>query len=49
MIEWRYFDLEATVYGGGFAPENGRVPVPQGPGLGMDPDPDVVQAYLLKN
>ena len=49
MIEWRFFDLEATVYGGGFAPENGRVPVPQGPGLGMDPDPDVVQAYLLKN
>ena len=48
MIEWRYFDLEATVYGHGFAPENGQVPVPQGPGLGLDPDPDVVQAYRLK-
>ncbi len=26
--------------------EDGRIPVPQGPGLGIDPDPDVIRAYL---
>jgi L-alanine-DL-glutamate epimerase-like enolase superfamily enzyme len=46
MIEWRYFDLEAHVYGDALVMENGRVQVPQGPGLGIDPDPHVVNAYL---
>jgi L-alanine-DL-glutamate epimerase-like enolase superfamily enzyme len=45
MIEWRYFDLEAQIYGGALTPERGRVKVPQGPGLGIDPDPDVIRAY----
>jgi L-alanine-DL-glutamate epimerase-like enolase superfamily enzyme len=45
MIEWRYFDLEAQIYGGALIPEDGRVPVPQGPGLGIDPDPDVIRGY----
>lgn len=45
MIEWRYFDLEATIYGGALDPERGRIPVPQAPGLGIDPDPDVIAAY----
>lgn len=45
MIEWRVFDLEKHIYRS-FAPENGRISVPQGPGLGMDPDPDVIRAYL---
>src|SRR5262249_4019444 len=30
MIEWRYFDLEAQLYGGVLAPQRGRIPVPQG-------------------
>jgi L-alanine-DL-glutamate epimerase-like enolase superfamily enzyme len=46
MIEWRYFDLEARVYGQALDPERGRVKVPQGPGLGIDPDPEVIRAYL---
>jgi L-alanine-DL-glutamate epimerase-like enolase superfamily enzyme len=46
MIEWRYFDLEAQVYGGALIPEDGRIRVPQGPGLGIDPDPGVIRAYL---
>jgi len=46
MIEWRFFDLEAQIYGGALTPKDGRVLVPQGPGLGIDPDPDVVHAYL---
>jgi L-alanine-DL-glutamate epimerase-like enolase superfamily enzyme len=49
MIEWRYFDLEATVLGDALTVKDGRVPVPQGPGLGIDPDPDVIRAYLLRD
>ena len=45
MIEWRFFDLEAQLYGGRFSPR-GRIPVPQRPGLGIDPDPNVIRAYL---
>ncbi|HEX7681255.1 MAG TPA: mandelate racemase/muconate lactonizing enzyme family protein [Thermoanaerobaculia bacterium] len=45
MIEWRWFDLEATIYGGKLSPRAGRIPVPRGPGLGIDPDPDVIRTY----
>jgi L-alanine-DL-glutamate epimerase-like enolase superfamily enzyme len=48
MIEWRWFDLEATIYGGALTLKRGRVWVPQGPGLGIDPDPDVIRAYRRK-
>jgi L-alanine-DL-glutamate epimerase-like enolase superfamily enzyme len=47
MIEWRWFDLEATIYGGALQPKHGRVPVPQGPGLGIEPDSDVIRKYRL--
>ena len=46
MIEWRFFDLEAQIYGGALTTKDGRVQVPQGPGLGIDPDSDVIHAYL---
>jgi L-alanine-DL-glutamate epimerase-like enolase superfamily enzyme len=45
MIEWRCFDLEASVYGDTFTPKRGRIAVPEAPGLGIDPDPDVIKAY----
>lgn len=45
MIEWRWFELEASVYGDALIPQAGRISVPQGPGLGLDPDPDVISAY----
>jgi L-alanine-DL-glutamate epimerase-like enolase superfamily enzyme len=48
MIEWRAFDLEATIYGDRLNPKGGRIFVPQGPGLGMDPDPEVIRAYRWK-
>jgi L-alanine-DL-glutamate epimerase-like enolase superfamily enzyme len=48
MIEWRAFDLEATIYGDRLSPKGGRISVPQGPGLGMDPDPEVIRAYRWK-
>jgi L-alanine-DL-glutamate epimerase-like enolase superfamily enzyme len=46
MIEWRYFDLQARIYGDALVPAGGRLKVPQGPGLGIDPDPDVIRAHL---
>ena len=48
MIEWRWFDLEATIYDRSFAPTRGRIAVPQGPGLGLEPDPRVIRTYLGK-
>lgn len=45
MIEWRLFELEASLYGDALIAKGGRVSVPQGPGLGMDPDPDVISTY----
>jgi len=39
MIEWRWFDLEASIYGDALAPINGRIAVPPGPGLGHRPGP----------
>jgi L-alanine-DL-glutamate epimerase-like enolase superfamily enzyme len=46
MIEWRFFDLEAQLYGGPLAPERGRIKVPQTPGLGIEPDLYVIRDYL---
>ena len=41
MIEWHYLGLEAQSFGDDLTVKNGRVLVPQCPGLGIDPDPDV--------
>jgi L-alanine-DL-glutamate epimerase-like enolase superfamily enzyme len=48
MIEWRCFDVEAPIYGDALTAERGRVSVPQGPGVGIDPDPEVIRAYRRK-
>jgi L-alanine-DL-glutamate epimerase-like enolase superfamily enzyme len=48
MIEWRHLDLEAHIFGDALSPEGGRIKVPQGPGLGIDPDPDVIRKYLIR-
>ena len=47
MIEWRLFDLEAEIYAGALLPKQGRIQVPQSPGLGFDPDPKVIRAYQI--
>jgi L-alanine-DL-glutamate epimerase-like enolase superfamily enzyme len=49
MFEWREFDLEAQIYGGAPAPKGGRIPVPQTPGLGIEPDPDVIRTCARYN
>jgi len=46
MIEWRRFDLDAQIYDGALIPKGGRISVPQSPGLGLEPDPNVIRKYL---
>jgi D-galactarolactone cycloisomerase len=45
MIERYHMDLEASLYGELINPVNGSFAVPAGPGLGCDPDPEVIKAY----
>jgi L-alanine-DL-glutamate epimerase-like enolase superfamily enzyme len=45
MVEWRYFDLEARLYGDLAIPRNGLISVPQTHGLGFDPDPEIIRRY----
>lgn len=47
LIEWRHSALEALPYGDALLPDRGRIRVPQGPGLGLDPDPDVLRRFPL--
>jgi L-alanine-DL-glutamate epimerase-like enolase superfamily enzyme len=47
MLERLYCDFEAEIYGGATLPVNGMVAVPTGPGLGLDPDPDVISRYRV--
>lgn len=39
--------LDASFYGSAFVARGGKVTVPQGPGLGIDPDPDVIRICRL--
>jgi len=48
LVEWRFFDLESRLYGDAAIPEGGSIAVPQGPGLGFDPDPEVIRRYRAK-
>lgn len=45
MIERYHMDLEASLYGELVSPVKGRFVLPTGPGLGRDPDPDVIKTY----
>ena len=47
LVEWRFFDLEARLYGDAVVPKDGSIAVPQGPGLGFDPDPEVIRRYRI--
>ena len=46
MVEWRRFELEMQISGDALTPVDGRVGVPQGPGLRIEPDPGIIRAYL---
>ena len=47
LVEWRYFDLEAQLYGEAIIPKNGAIAIPQGAGLGLEPSADVIRKYRL--
>lgn len=47
MIEWRYFDMAAQVLGDAVVPRDGMIALPAGPGLGIDPDPEVIRRYRV--
>ncbi|MFO1318405.1 MAG: mandelate racemase/muconate lactonizing enzyme family protein [Burkholderiales bacterium] len=47
LVEWRYFDLEALLFGPAGRPAKGRMTVPTGAGLGLDPDPGVIARYRV--
>jgi L-alanine-DL-glutamate epimerase-like enolase superfamily enzyme len=44
-FEYFYLQVDAHLYGGLLTPERGELKVPQAPGLGAEPDPDVVRRY----
>jgi len=46
LAEWRHASLEAYACGPALYPADGQIQVPQGPGLGIDPDPALLDAYL---
>jgi len=47
LFERLYCDLEASLFGSLIDPVQGRMRVPEGPGLGAEPDPDVVRRYRV--
>jgi D-galactarolactone cycloisomerase len=47
LVERYHMDLEASLYGALIDPVDGAFTVPDGPGLGRDPDPDVIKTYAV--
>ncbi len=45
LAEWFYLEREACLYGDAIAPRGGIFHVPDGPGLGAEPDPRVIEDY----
>ena len=44
-FEYFYLWAEAALYGDLLTPTGGEIALPQGPGLGADPDPEVIRRY----
>jgi L-alanine-DL-glutamate epimerase-like enolase superfamily enzyme len=44
-VEWLFVDMETTLYGDAIVPRQGGVHLPDGPGLGIDPNPDVIARF----
>lgn len=48
LIERFYMDLEASPYGDTINPQDGIFHLPQGPGLGCEPDLDVIKEFAAR-
>ena len=46
-LEWLYIDRAADLFAGMPRPEGGRIAIPDGAGLGLDPDPDILSRYAV--
>jgi L-alanine-DL-glutamate epimerase-like enolase superfamily enzyme len=46
-FERLFMTLEASPYHDAIEAKGGRVTVPQGPGLGVDPDPEILRRYAV--
>ena len=46
-FEYLYVDREASLYGDALTPINGRIAIPNGPGLGVEPDEEVIAKYRV--
>jgi L-alanine-DL-glutamate epimerase-like enolase superfamily enzyme len=47
LLERLYCDFEAELYGGATLPTGGFCTIPNGPGLGLDPDLKVIERYRV--
>lgn len=47
-FEYFYLQVDARLYGDLLTPERGELKVPQGKGLGADPDPEMVRRYQIE-
>lgn len=47
-VERFYCDFHETPFGDAINPKNGRIAVPQGPGLGFDPDPALLKKLAVE-
>ncbi len=48
-VERFYCDFDETPFGAAIDPRGGRIAVPQGPGLGVDPDPALLAKYAIES
>ena len=48
LFEYLYIEPEAWIFAEMPLPEKGWIPIPDGPGLGMDPDPEVLERYGIR-
>ena len=44
---YTFVEFEACMYGAAGVPSLGKLKVPQGPGLGCDPNPDFLRNYRV--
>ncbi len=47
LVERLHVELEASLYGAAIDPVDGALAVPDGPGLGLEPDADVIKDYRV--
>ncbi|HET6492042.1 MAG TPA: mandelate racemase/muconate lactonizing enzyme family protein [Burkholderiales bacterium] len=47
-VERFYCDFDFTPFGAAIDPRGGRIAIPQGPGLGVDPDPDALKRLAIE-